>query len=86
MPSDDWSVSRPWMASRSLAYQILGGWGTNSKFEARNSNEARMSKSRMIQTTKFLNSNFEVVSDWSETDASLDIRISNSMVNDAVHC
>ena len=43
--------------------------------EIRNSKHAQMFQI-LISQTKFENLNFEIVSDWSETDASPDIRIS----------
>jgi hypothetical protein len=63
-----------------MATIIQDKTSVNPKHEIRNSKQSQMTKFQMFQTREFRNfefRKFEFVSDWSETDASPDIRISD---------
>jgi hypothetical protein len=65
---------------RKVTTMIQDKGGLNPKHEIRNSKQSEMTKFQMFQTREFRNfqfRKFEIVSDWSETDASPDIRISD---------
>jgi hypothetical protein len=65
-----------WAKWQKFGYFWMGGRG-NSKFEARNSKQARMFKIRMIQTKIILNFEFWILACRQAGVSDFDIRISD---------